>query len=212
MKKIYLILLLTTLFGFSNQTMAQDGHRLANGEPYDIFYTVKPYYVHPMGSSLTKNYKMGWGGTLGLEFQFQEKNIGIGAELGYANLAGKSAKIQYLPRKYLFNANQIPFTIYCNYYLHNETTYYDFIDRIKPYVGLGFGFIWGKYDYSLSNEENKSPDNFGYYLRDYEGQSGFRFGVSGRAGILYATRRQSFGAEVSFQNYYKWDRLEKVNN
>ena len=52
--------------------------------------------------------------------------------------------------------------------------YYIFNERIKPYVGLGIGTIWGRYDYSLSTEESTEE----YYLRDFEGQSGWRFGLN----------------------------------
>lgn len=194
---------------FSKTASSQDYHRLSNGEPYDIFYTIKPAYFKAYGNDFTKNYIDGFGSNFGLEYQFQEIRLSIGAELGYAYFNGNSYKIKYLPRKYVKGASQVPFTLYFNYYFHNEESYFSFADRLKPYIGFGFGAIWGKYDYSLSNETNKDYDSFGYYLREYEGQGGIRVGLLPRAGLLIATENHAFGFEVSFQNYYSLGRLER---
>jgi len=207
MKKFYTLLLLSIVC-LSQTGFSQDRHRLKNKEPYDIFYIAKPFFLQSKGNDLTKNYNNGAGINLGLEYQFQELNLGLGFELGYAYINPNSYKIKYLPRKYLFTANQIPFTVYTNYYLHNEATYYNFLDRIKPYVGLGLGVIWGRYDYSLSSDANKSDNDFGYYLREYEGQSGLRVGLLPRAGIIFATEQNAFGFELGYQTYFSWDRLE----
>lgn len=187
---------------------SQNRHRLKNKEPYDIFYIAKPFFLQSKGEDLTKNYNNGGGINFGLEYQFQEKNFGVGFELGYAYIHPNSYKIPFLPRKFLFAANQIPFTVYTNYYFHNEASYYNFVDRLKPYIGIGFGAIWGKYDYSLSSDANKSENDFGYYLREYEGQSGVRVGILPRAGLLISTEHHAFGFEVGYQCYFAWDRLE----
>ena len=208
MKK-FILLTFTFLISFSFYANSQSYHRLSNGEPYDIFYIVKPAYFQAYGDDFTKNYDFGFGSNFALEYQFQEIKIGLGVEMGYSFIYGNSSKIKYLPRKYVKNLNQVPLTIYANYYLHNQESYYSFFDRLKPYVGIGFGAIWGVYDYSLSNDKNKDYNSFGYYLREYEGQGGIRFGLLPRAGLLIATDNHAFGFEIGFQHYFKSDRLEK---
>jgi len=208
MKKIFL-LVFTLIICFSYNANSQDYHRLSNGEPYDIFYIIKPAYFQAYGTDFTKNYVDGFGSNFALEYQFQEVKLGVGVELGYSYIRGNSYKIKYLPRKYVKNLSQVPLSIYANYYFQNQETYFSFLDRLKPYVGIGFGVIWGIYDYSLSNEQNKDYDSFGYYLREYEGQGGIRVGVLPRAGLLFATDRHCFGFEIGFQHYFQSDRLEK---
>lgn len=199
---------LLTLSIFTTTASAQERHRLRNGEPYDIFYVVKPYFMNSQ-ADLAVNYNKGFGSTFGIEYQFQEAKISVGAEIGYAYINPNSFKKPFLPRKHLFAANQIPFSVYANYYLHNEETYYNFLDRLKPYVGFGLGAIWGRYDYSLSTEENKQNGYGGYYQREYEGQSGFRVGFTPRIGLLIATTKHAFGVEYGLQYYFASDRLEK---
>lgn len=192
----------------SNTAKSQDYHRLANGEPYDIFYMVKPTYFKAVGDYFPVNYNKGAGLNLALEYQFQEIKFGVGVELGYTYMKSNTYKIRFLPRKFLNDASQVPFTVYVNYYLHNQESYFNFGDRLKPYIGVGFGAIWGKYDYSLSTEANKDYDSFGYYLRNYEGQAGIRFGILPRVGLLIATDRHAFGFELGFQHYFSMGRLE----
>lgn len=212
MKRLFIIGL-AILIGsnYLNYGLAQDTRRLSSGEPYTIYYIAKGHYFNSK-SELDKNYNYGAGTSLGLEYQFKELNFGIGMELGYTRINPNSYKIKYLPRKYLYPANQIPFTIYANYYLHNEHIYYNLIDRLKPYVGLGIGTIWGKYDYSLSNEDNMRQVKEGYYLREYEGQSGFRIGVLPRIGLLIAGSKHAFGMELGYQYYHKNGRLESQSH
>lgn len=208
MKKIYIILLVSLVF-LSQNLFSQERHRLTKSkEPYDIFYTFKPYYLIPKGDYLPKNYNIGAGMNFGLEYQFQEIKLGIGVELGYAIINPNTYKIKYLPKKHLFAAHQVPFSIYTNYYLLNQESYYNFWDRLKPYVGVGLSAIWGRYDYSLSNEDNKKDDVFGYYLRDYEGQAGIRLGFLSKAGLLISGNNHAFGFEFGYQHYFAWDRLE----
>jgi outer membrane protein W len=207
MKRVGILFLLVSLLGFNNAS-SQDYHRLSNGEPYDIFYSVKPLAFKTFGD-FTKNYIWGAGFSASIEYQFQEVKIGVGAELGFSYVKGTSYKIEFLPRKFVKDAQQVPFTLYANYYFHNEESYYSFWDRLKPYAGIGFGAIWGLYDYSLSNDANKSDDSFGYYLRDYEGQSGFRVGLIPRVGLMVAMDHHAIGFEASFQHYFSLGRLEK---
>lgn len=208
MKKI-LLLNLIILFGLGiqNDVFSQKTRRLGSGEPYTIYYIAKGHLLNSK-ADLDKNYNNGLGANFGIEYQFKELKLGIGMELGYTYINPNSYKLQYLPRKYLFPANQIPFTIYANYYLHNEHTYYNFFDRVKPYIGLGIGTIWGRYDYSLSNDDNKRQVKEGYYLREYEGQSGFRVGVLPRVGLIISTYKHAFGFEYGYQYYHKNGRLE----
>lgn len=208
MKKVFLIAF-TLMVCFSFNANSQGYHRLSNGQPYDIFYIVKPAFFMAYGDDFTKNYVSGFGANVALEYQFQEAKVGVGVEMGYSFIEGNSYKIKYLPRKFAKNLSQVPLTVYANYYLHNQESYFSFFDRLKPYIGIGFGAIWGIYDYSLSNEENKDYDSFGYYLREYEGQGGIRLGILPRAGLLFATDNHAFGFEVGFQHYFKSDRLEK---
>ncbi len=209
MKKFFVLLVFALTLCFSNFTYSQDYHRLANGEPYDILYTVKPAFYMATGKYFPVNYNNGLGGTIGLEYLFQEIKVGVGVELGYVFMNANTYKIKHLPRKLLNDAHQIPFTIFANYYLRNHESYFSFSDRIRPYVGLGFTSIWGKYDYSLSTEENKQYDSFGYYLREYEGQAGIRVGFLGRLGLQILTERHAFGVECGFYHYFAGERLEE---
>ncbi len=204
-KTVLTTVLMIFLIGLSN--LYSQGRRLDTGEPYTIFYILKGHYLSSM-SELDKNYNWGTGGSLSIEYQFKETKLGLGLEMGYSWVNPNLYKIQYLPTKELFPANQIPLTLYANYYILNESTYYNFFDRIKPYVGLGLGTIWGRYDYSLSTEENKRQVKEGYYLRDFEGQSGFRLGVLPRVGVFIATPKHGFGVEAGYQYYHKNGRLE----
>ncbi|MDD4529923.1 MAG: hypothetical protein PHX48_08615, partial [Bacteroidales bacterium] len=60
MKKIFL-LVFTLIICFSYNANSQDYHRLSNGEPYDIFYIIKPAYFQAYGTDFTKNYVDGFG-------------------------------------------------------------------------------------------------------------------------------------------------------
>ena len=161
MKKQILILalILTSLCSFAQR------HRLANGEPYDIFFQIKPTGGMSLGD-FAKNNTYIYGSHFAVEFQLQETKLGIGLEFGYNYCVPKAIKRPFLQTKNNWASQQVPMMLNFNYYIFNE--------RIKPYVGLGIGTIWGRYDYSLSTEESTEE----YYLRDFEGQSGWRFGLN----------------------------------
>ncbi|MDD2530287.1 MAG: hypothetical protein PHN41_03565 [Bacteroidales bacterium] len=208
MKKFFVLFVFALMLCFSNTAKSQDYHRLSNGEPYDILYTIKPAYYKAIGDYFPINYNFGVGSMFGLEYLFQEMQVGIGVELGYVFMNANSYKIEFLPRKFLNDAHQIPFTLYANCYLKNQESYFSFSDRLRPYFGFGFTAIWGKYDYSLSNEANKDYDSFGYYLREYEGQSGIRVGFMERIGLQIVAERFAIGLEVGFNHYFAGERLE----
>jgi opacity protein-like surface antigen len=197
MRKIFiLIVILSTALAATAQR-----HRLSNGEPYDIFLSVRPSYLY-LQEDLTKNYQWGAGTNFVLEFQFQEIKVGAGVEIGYNYFSPKSYKLRFLPRKFLWAANQVPITFYCNYYFTKN-------EKLKPYIGLGIGAVWGKYDYSLSNADNMDY----YYLRDYEGQSGWHIGVVPRVGFMFSLdHRNAFGLEFGYQYYLKNDKLEQMQS
>ncbi|MDR0790164.1 MAG: hypothetical protein LBO06_05170 [Bacteroidales bacterium] len=198
MKKIVVLLF---ILSFSICASAQR-HRLANGEPYDIFLSVRPSFSLPQ-SDLAKNYEWGVGGNLLVEFQLQEKKVSMGLAVGYNYFYPKTYKIAFLPRKHLWAANQIPLTVFCNYYFTKN-------EKLKPYIGLGLSTAWGKYDYSLSNEANME-EVYGYYLREYEGQSGWHFGIAPRCGFMFTLDHQNaFGFEVGYQYYLKNNIMESM--
>ncbi|MCH3923526.1 MAG: hypothetical protein LKE30_01215 [Bacteroidales bacterium] len=197
MKKFALILIVV-LFCVINSN-AQDRHRLSNGQPYDVFLSVKGHFLKPL-SNLSDNYKWGAGGNISVEYQYQEIKLSWGFSLGYDRFQPKTLKRQFLPTKQTFVAQQAPFVVFVNYYFFNE--------KVKPYIGCGFGAMWGKYDYSFSNTANINE----YYNRDYEGQSGFHFGVLPHVGLMISTNhRDGFGIEFGLENYFKNDRLEKLS-
>ena len=90
MKKIFL-LVFTLIICFSYNANSQDYHRLSNGEPYDIFYIIKPAYFQAYGTDFTKNYVDGFGSNFALEYQFQEIKVGVGVD---AKL-GKQLKLSF---------------------------------------------------------------------------------------------------------------------
>lgn len=193
MKKIISILIVCA---FITSLSAQNRHRLDSGEPYDIFLSVRGHYLMTQGD-IKDNYKWGCGGEFQVEFQYQELKLSWGLTLGYDRFQPETAKLDYLQTKQTFVAQQVPFTVFCNYYLFNE--------KIKPYIGLGLGVVWGRYDYSLS-EENIAE----YYNRDFEGQSGLKFGVIPRVGVMFSLdHRNGFGVEFGMQNYFKQEKLQK---
>ncbi|MCF0210735.1 MAG: hypothetical protein HUK18_05450 [Bacteroidales bacterium] len=194
--KRFVIAMLLVVMGLTNFAQAQR-HRLSSGEPYDVFLSLKGQYFMTQ-DNFKDNYLWGAGGEFQIEFQYQEAKISWGFGLGYDRFQPKTMKRPYLPTKQLFVAQQVPVTLFCNYYILNE--------RIKPYVGLGLGVVWGRYDYSFSNAENINE----YYNREFEGQSGFRFGWIPRVGCMISLdHKNGFGIELGMQNYLKQDRLEK---
>ncbi|MDR1005383.1 MAG: porin family protein [Bacteroidales bacterium] len=200
MKKILITLFLTSvsLFGFAQS------HRLANGEPYDIFISLRPSFIMTQ-ADVAKNYQWGVGTNLLLEYQFQEIKLSAGIEIGYNYLNPKTYKLSFLPRKHLWTGTQIPLTLFGNYYFTKN-------EKLKPYIGLGLSAMWGKYDYSLSSDANKNIDR-GYYLREYEGISGWHFGIVPRCGFMFSLDHQNaFGFEVGYQYYLKNGLLEPVQN
>lgn len=192
MKKHILILalILTSLCAFSQR------HRLASGEPYDIFFQVKPIGGIALGD-FAKNNTYIYGSHFALEFQLQETKLGIGLEFGYNYCVPMAYKRPFLQTKNNWASQQVPMFLNVNYYIFNE--------RIKPYVGLGIGTIWGRYDYSLSTEESTDE----YYLRDFEGQSGWRFGLTPKVGLMISMdHRHGFGLEFSLPYQFGFNRLE----
>lgn len=192
MKKQILILalILTSLYAFSQR------HRLANGEPYDIFFQVKPMGGIALGD-FAKNNTYIYGSHFALEFQLQETKLGIGLEFGYNYCVPMAYKRPFVPTKNNWTSHQVPMILNVNYYIFNE--------RIKPYVGLGIGTIWGRYDYSLSSEESTEE----YYLRDFEGQNGWRFGLTPKVGLMISMdHKHGFGLEFSLPYQFGFNRLE----
>ncbi|MDR1725765.1 MAG: porin family protein [Bacteroidales bacterium] len=206
MKKIVSvsIIIVSFLLVFANGSAFAQRHRLTNGEPYDIFMSIRPYYMVVQGD-LSKNYEWGVGGNLLLEFQLQDIKLSAGLEIGYNYFYPKTYKVDFLPRKYLWSASQIPLTLFCNYYFTKN-------EKLKPYIGLGLSTVYGKYDYSLSNEKNMSVE-FGYYLRDYEGQSGWHFGFVPRLGFMFSLdHKNAFGFELGYQYYFSNGNMEQMQN
>jgi outer membrane protein W len=106
-------------------------------------------------------------------------------------------KRPFVPTKNNWASHQVPMILNVNYYIFNE--------RIKPYVGLGIGTIWGRYDYSLSSEESTEE----YYLRDFEGQNGWRFGLTPKVGLMISMdHKHGFGLEFSLPYQFGFNRLE----
>jgi opacity protein-like surface antigen len=195
MKKILVLALVC--IALSTNINAQNRHRLTGGAPFDVFVSLRGNYIMPQ-DNFKDNYKWGAGGKVQVEFQYQELKLSWGLSLGYDRFQPKTLKWDYLPTKQLFVAQQAPLTLFVNYYFFNE--------KIKPYVGIGGGIVWGRYDYSFSNEANIQE----YYNRDFEGQSGFKFGWIPRVGIMFSLdHKNAFGLEGSMENYLKNDRLEK---
>ncbi len=193
MKKTILLIMMTVL---ALDVSAQQRHRFANGEPYDLFFSIKPVGGMAIGE-FNKNTTYLYGAHFAFELQMEETRLGLGLELGYNYCVPQSHKIKYLPAKYNWAAHQVPIMFTANYYLYNES--------IKPFVGLAVGTIWGRYDYSLSTEESIKD----YYLRDFEGQSGLRLAIEPRVGLLYShNHRHAFGLEVSLPYAVKSGRLE----
>ncbi len=191
-QKIFLLFLLFVSFYLT----AQNRHRLGSGEPYDVFLSLRGHYLVTNGE-IKDNYQWGGGGNFQVEFQYQEIKLSWGMSLGYDRFQPETAKLNYLPTKQNFVAWQVPLTVFCNYYFFNE--------KIKPYVGIGIGAILGRYDYSLSAENFKD-----YYYRDFEGQSGIRFGYMPRLGCMFSLdHKNGFGIEFGMQDYFANKKLQK---
>lgn len=193
MKRTFLLVVMLTLAfgGFSQQR-----HRLKSGQPYDIFLSVRPTGGMAMGD-FENNYTYIYGAHFAFELQLEETRLGLGLEIGYNYCVPQSAKLAYLPAKYNWAASQVPILLTANYYFYNE----DF----KPYVGIGIGTVWGRYDYSLSSDESIKD----YYLREFEGQSGWRFAVEPKIGLMYTrNHKHAFGVEFSLPYCFKAWRLE----
>ena len=177
-------------------TFAQQRHRFASGEPYDIFLSVKAAGGLAQGD-FNKNYTYLYGGGLAFEIQMEETRLGFGLELAYNYCVPQSFKRNYLQTKYNWAAHQVPVFLTANYYFYNEV--------FKPFVGIAVGTVWGKYDYSLSTEASTEE----YYLRNFEGQSGWRFAFAPKVGILISTNhKHAFGFELSMPYCFKAWRLE----
>ena len=144
-----------------------------------------------------KNYTYLYGGGLAFEIQMEETRLGFGLELAYNYCVPQSFKRNYLQTKYNWAAHQVPVFLTANYYFYNEV--------FKPFVGIAVGTVWGKYDYSLSTEASTEE----YYLRDFEGQSGWRFAFAPKVGLLISTNhKHAFGFELSMPYCFEAWRLE----
>ncbi|MCI6800125.1 MAG: hypothetical protein MR891_00590 [Bacteroidales bacterium] len=193
MKKIFLILVMALCCG---NIFAQQRHRLSNGEPYDIFLSVRPTAGMALGD-FNKNYTYIYGADLAFEMQLEETKLGLGVTIGYNYCVPQSFKLSYLPAKYNWAAHQVPILLTANYYLYNEV--------FKPFVGIGIGAVWGRYDYSLSSQASINQ----YYLQDFEGQSGWRATIVPKVGLLVSTNhRHGFGIEFSLPYCFGAWRLE----
>lgn len=196
MKNLYQKIFILVLLLSSVNIFAQNRHRLSSGEPYDVFLSLRGHYLLTNGD-IKDNYQWGAGGDFQVEFQYQEIKLSWGLSLGYDRFQPETAKLPFLPTKQNFVAWQVPLTVFCNYYFFNE--------KIKPYVGIGLGAVLGRYDYSLSKENIAD-----YYYRDFEGQSGIRFGWMPRLGCMFSLdHRHGFGIEFGMQNYFANKKLQK---
>ena len=134
---------------------------------------------------------------MAFEIQMEETRLGFGLELAYNYCVPQSFKRNYLQTKYNWAAHQVPVFLTANYYFYNEV--------FKPFVGIAVGTVWGKYDYSLSTEASTEE----YYLRDFEGQSGWRFAFAPKVGLLISTNhKHAFGLELSMPYCFEAWRLE----
>ena len=75
---------------------AQQRHRLSNGEPYDIFLSVRPTAGMALGD-FNKNYTYVYGADLAFEMQLEETKLGLGVTIGYNYCVPQSFKLSYLP-------------------------------------------------------------------------------------------------------------------
>ncbi|MBQ7984770.1 MAG: hypothetical protein IJ250_03940 [Bacteroidales bacterium] len=205
MKKIIITLILCFVYAGIN---AQDRHR-AGDSPYDLFLSVRGCY-HLVQDNFKDNYSWGAGGKIVAEWQYQEIKLSWGISMGYSRYQPKWLKWDFVPTKQLFVAQEIPVTLFVNYYFFNN--------KVKPYVGVGGSVMWGKYDYSFSNMENtyttgRYTNLDEYYYKDFEVEGGFKFGVIPHVGFMFSLdHRNAFGAEFSWDKYFSNGRLEKQNN
>ena len=202
MKKIIVAALLGVI---SLTAIAQDRHR-AGDQPYDIFLSVRPtYYI--LQDNFLDNYDWGAGGKAVVEWQYQELKISWGLSLGYNRYQPKWEKRPYVPVKQLFVAQEIPVTLFVNYYFFNN--------KVKPYVGIGGCALWGKYDYSFSVADNdytsgRYNNKDEYFYRDFEAESGFKFGVLPHVGLMFSLdHKHGFGFEAGMEKFFANGRLEK---
>ena len=71
MKKIFLIIVVALC---CSNIFAQQRHRLSNGEPYDIFLSVRPTAGMALGD-FNKNYTYIYGADLAFEMQLEETKL-----------------------------------------------------------------------------------------------------------------------------------------
>jgi hypothetical protein len=204
MKKIIVVVLLSLICW---PLFSQDRHRVGD-QPYDIFVSFRPTY-YSLQDNFKDNYKWGLGGKVNIEWLYQELHLAWGISVGYNRYQPKSLKWDFVPTKQLFVAQEIPITLNLNYY--------PFVNKVKPYIGVGLSAMWGKYDYSFSEMENNYTDGLNtnlerYYYQEFEMESGFKFGIIPHVGLMFSLdHKNGFGFEVGLERYFANGRLEKQN-
>ena len=202
MKKIIIVSLLYLIV---LPSYSQDRHR-AGDQPYDIFISVRPTY-YKLEENFLDNYEWGAGGKINIEWLYQELHFSWGLSIGYNRYQPKWLKWDYVPTKQLFVAQEIPIILNLNYY--------PFVNKIKPYIGIGIATIWGKYDYSFSRMNNSYTDGLNtnldrYYYQNFETESGFKFGIIPHLGLMFSLdHHNGFGFEVSVDRFFANGRMEK---
>ncbi len=204
MKKLFVF---TFLFVVSLSAFSQDRHR-AGDQPYDIFVSLRPTY-YLLQDNFKDNYEWGAGGKINVEWLYQELHFSWGFSFGYNRYQPKWLKWDYVPTKQLFVAQEIPIILNLNYY--------PFVNKVKPYIGVGLATMWGKYDYSFSKMKNNYTDGRHnnldrYYYQEFEMESGFKFGVIPHVGLMFSLdHKHGFGFEVSMDKFFANGRMEKQN-
>ncbi|MBR1774527.1 MAG: hypothetical protein IJ759_03280 [Bacteroidales bacterium] len=204
MKKIIIAVLLSVV---SLTAFSQDRHR-AGDQPYDIFVSLRPtYYI--LQDNFLDNYDWGAGGKVNIEWLYQELHLSWGISVGYNRYQPKWLKWDFVPTKQLFVAQEIPIILNFNYY--------PFVNKVKPYIGVGLSAMWGKYDYSFSIMKNNYTTGLEsnldrYYYQEFEMESGFKFGVIPHVGLMFSLdHKNGFGFEVGMERYFSNGRMEKQN-
>ena len=199
------------MFCLSFAVFSQDRYRLNEDVPYDVMLSVRGTY-HILQDNFLDNYDWGAGGKITAEWYYEELHFSWGISLGYDRFQPKSLKLDYLPTKQLFVAWQMPLTAFINYYVnlyrHDDLAF-------RAYIGIGGSALWGTYDYSFSQMDNdyttgQYSNLEEYYFKDFEAQSGFKFGFVPHAGLFFTpNKKYAFGVEAAMDKYFANGRLEK---
>ncbi len=205
------VLLITIMCSISFVLNAQNRYRLNEDLPYDVMISLKGSY-HTLQDNFKDNYDWGAGGSLSVQWYYEEQHFSWGIDIGYDRFQPKSIKLPFLPTKQLFVAWQMPITLFVNYYLnlyrHDDLSF-------RFFAGIGGSTVWGTYDYSFSTLDNdyttgQYTNMQEYYFKDFEAQSGFKFGFIPRAGFFFTpNHKHAFGIEASMEKYFANGRLEK---